>query len=64
MQLSQKRAQSLVDYLIVKGLSADRIRAVGYGESNLIDKCDCDNCSEDQHQNNRRTTFELKSELK
>jgi peptidoglycan-associated lipoprotein len=64
MQLSQKRAQSVVDYLIMKGLSADRIRAIGYGESNLIDKCDCDNCSEDQHQNNRRTTFELKSEIK
>ena len=61
--LSQKRAQSVVDFLIAKGIEADRIRAVGYGESNLIEKCDCEACSDDQHQNNRRTTFELKSEL-
>ena len=63
MELSQKRAQSVVDYLISKGLSSERIKAVGYGESILIDKCNCENCTEDQHQNNRRTTFELKSQL-
>jgi peptidoglycan-associated lipoprotein len=31
--LSQKRAQSVVDYLISKGISADRLQAKGYGES-------------------------------
>ena len=34
MELSQKRAQSVVDYLIGKGVSADRLTAKGYGESN------------------------------
>ncbi len=34
LDLSQKRAQSVVDYLIGKGISADRLTAVGYGESN------------------------------
>lgn len=32
-ELSQKRAQSVVDYLISKGISPDRLQAKGYGES-------------------------------
>ena len=39
-QLSQKRAQSVVDYLIEKGIAPDRLTAKGYGESspNVISK--------------------------
>ncbi len=33
MTLSQKRAQSVVNYLISRGVSAERLNAVGYGES-------------------------------
>ena len=33
LELSQKRAQSVVDYLISKGIQADRLKARGYGES-------------------------------
>jgi len=33
MELSQRRAQSVVDYLIEKGISSDRLIAKGYGES-------------------------------
>jgi peptidoglycan-associated lipoprotein len=32
--LSQKRAQSVVDYLISKGIELDRLSAKGYGKSN------------------------------
>nr|MDA3823138.1 OmpA family protein [Bacteroidales bacterium] len=32
-QLSQRRAQSVVDYLISKGIATDRMEAKGYGES-------------------------------
>lgn len=40
MELSQRRAQSVVDYLIEKGIAADRLTAKGYGESQpkVIDK--------------------------
>jgi len=31
--LSQRRAQSVVDYLIARGIAADRMQAQGYGES-------------------------------
>jgi len=33
-KLSQQRAESVVDYLISKGIAADRLTPVGYGEEN------------------------------
>ncbi|MBK8806128.1 MAG: OmpA family protein [Bacteroidales bacterium] len=40
IELSQKRAQSVVDYLIIKGIEAKRLVAKGYGESSpkTVDK--------------------------
>ena len=60
--LSQKRAESVVQYLIAKGIEADRLTAKGYGESIPVEKCDCKTCTEEQHQRNRRTTFKILSE--
>ena len=57
--LSQRRAQSAVDYLIAKGIDASRLTAKGYGESQPEVNCICTRCSEDQHQLNRRTTFKI-----
>ena len=58
--LSQKRAQSAVDYLVSKGIDKDRMIAVGYGESKLLNKCaDGTECSEAEHQVNRRTEFKV-----
>ncbi|MBK8700156.1 MAG: OmpA family protein [Saprospiraceae bacterium] len=57
--LSQKRAQSAVDYLVAKGIEASRLTAQGYGEAYLADTCVCDLCTEAQHQINRRTTFKI-----
>src|SRR5690606_17826970 len=33
MRLSQRRAQSVFDYLVSKGVDGSRLKAVGYGES-------------------------------
>lgn len=57
--LSQKRAQSAVDYLISKGIDPNRLTAVGYGENALRVDCACSRCSEEEHQANRRTTFKF-----
>lgn len=59
--LSQKRAQSAVDYIITKGnVSRDRITAKGYGESMLKNHCaDGVSCSEAEHQQNRRTEIRI-----
>ena len=57
--LSQKRAQSAVRYLMTTGINPKRLKAKGYGESRLADTCECDDCTDDQHQVNRRTTFTI-----
>jgi outer membrane protein OmpA-like peptidoglycan-associated protein len=59
LDLSQKRAQAAIDYLMSTGITTKRLEAVGMGESSLAVNCDCDNCTEDQHQKNRRTTFKI-----
>jgi outer membrane protein OmpA-like peptidoglycan-associated protein/tetratricopeptide (TPR) repeat protein len=58
--LSQKRAQSAVDFIISKGISKDRIVAKGYGESRLVNGCNNKaKCTEEEHQANRRTEFKV-----
>ncbi len=57
--LSQRRAQSAVDYLISKGIEASRLIAKGYGESQPVATCACTRCTEEEHQLNRRTTFKI-----
>ena len=42
MQLSQRRAQAVVDYLVGKGVEASRLEAVGYGETKPIASNDTD----------------------
>ncbi len=61
-QLSQRRAQSAVDYIASKGIDASRLVAKGYGESQLINGCTndrIDQCTEEEHQQNRRTEFKV-----
>jgi peptidoglycan-associated lipoprotein len=61
--LSQGRAASVVKYLVSKGIPAQRLKAVGYGESKPINKCvDGVECTEEEYQLNRRTTFKILSE--
>lgn len=54
--LSQRRAQSAVDYLVSRGIARNRMVAKGYGETRLINRCaDGVACSAAEHQANRRT---------
>ena len=54
--LSQRRAQSAVDYLVSRGIARDRMVAKGYGEMRLVNRCaDGVACSPAEHQANRRT---------
>ncbi|HHG84699.1 MAG TPA: OmpA family protein [Bacteroidetes bacterium] len=60
MSLSQRRAQSVVDYLVSKGISRSRLIARGYGETRLTNNCrDGVNCTPSQHAQNRRTAFRV-----
>jgi outer membrane protein OmpA-like peptidoglycan-associated protein len=58
MDLSQRRAQSAVDYIVSAGVTRDRITAKGYGESQLLIK---NAKNEAEHQKNRRTEFKVLS---
>ncbi|SCY90534.1 WD40-like Beta Propeller Repeat [Flavobacterium anhuiense] len=58
MVLSDKRAKSIMAWLIAKGIAADRLKGKGYGESRLLNRCkDGIKCSEEEHLRNRRSEF-------
>ncbi|MCB4809345.1 OmpA family protein [Tamlana sp. 62-3] len=60
MSLSQQRANSVVNYLVSKGISRSRLTAKGYGETRLVNRCSNGvDCSESDHQKNRRTEFRV-----
>ncbi|MFM7726727.1 MAG: OmpA family protein, partial [Flavobacteriales bacterium] len=59
-RLSQRRAESAVNYIVEHGISRDRITAKGYGESQLVNGCKNGvKCTEIEHQANRRTEFKV-----
>lgn len=65
-KLSDRRAKSTRQYLIDKGIAAERLTAKGYGESQLVNDCGCEpinesSCSEEEHQLNRRSEFIITS---
>ncbi len=61
LNLSQKRAEAAVKYIIEKGkIPSNRISAKGYGETKLLNKCDDGiACSEAEHSINRRTEIRI-----
>ncbi|MGB1119323.1 MAG: OmpA family protein [Chitinophagales bacterium] len=60
LDLSQRRAQSVVDYFLSQGIPTNSLQPKGYGESMLLNPCDDGQpCSEEEHQLNRRTTFRV-----
>lgn len=65
-KLSQRRADSAVDYLRRNGIDSARMVPEGYGEDSLVNNCRCEDgegpgleCTEAEHQENRRTTFKI-----
>ncbi|SMD34116.1 WD40-like Beta Propeller Repeat [Reichenbachiella faecimaris] len=56
MNLSQRRAQSAVNYIASQGIEGRRMIAKGYGETKLIIQ---NATTEKQHQVNRRTEFKV-----
>ena len=46
--------------LIFKGINKNRLKAVGYGETRLLNNCKNDApCTEEEHAKNRRTEFKI-----
>ena len=53
LELSDKRAKAVVQYLVDKGLAADRLEGQGYGETQPIDR----RSNENAWAKNRRVEF-------
>ncbi|MES2763148.1 MAG: OmpA family protein [Bacteroidota bacterium] len=60
LKLSEQRANTSKQYIISKGIDAERIKAKGYGETRLLNNCGNGViCSDDEHSVNRRLEFKL-----
>ena len=60
LELSQNRAKAAMEYVIERGINASRISAQGYGEQHHVNDCeDGVDCTEAQHQMNRRTEVKI-----
>ncbi len=56
--LSEKRAQSTLNWIVDQGINRSRLSAKGYGEKQLINQCSNGvKCTEEEHQLNRRSMF-------
>ncbi|MFN4255872.1 MAG: carboxypeptidase regulatory-like domain-containing protein [Saprospiraceae bacterium] len=61
LALSQERATNAKKYMVYRGIEASRITALGKGESEPRNHCaDGVNCSETEHQFNRRTEIRVR----
>jgi outer membrane protein OmpA-like peptidoglycan-associated protein/tetratricopeptide (TPR) repeat protein len=57
-KLSDSRAKASRQWLVDKGIAPNRLTAKGYGETRLVNHCaDGVKCSEEEHQQNRRSEF-------
>lgn len=60
LELSDKRAQAVILYLTNSGITKSRLKGIGFGEENLLNSCkDSIPCTDEQHQENRRTEFKI-----
>lgn len=60
LNLSKRRANSVIDYLLSKGIKRRRLNAVGYGKQQLTNECgDGTPCPPEKHQENRRTEIRI-----
>lgn len=64
MNLSERRAKSTVDYIISKGINAERIKSLGKGETEPAVDCKDRKCTEEEYQLNRRTNFKVVEQIK
>ncbi|HMP32036.1 MAG TPA: OmpA family protein, partial [Saprospiraceae bacterium] len=59
-KLSQRRSDSAKQWLVRQGIDPERIKAVGYGERVILNRCaNGVRCSDEEHMFNRRTEFKI-----
>lgn len=62
LKLSEKRADEVIRFLRNSGIDKARITGIGFGETQLVNRCKNDvPCTEEEHAENRRTEFSFYS---
>lgn len=60
LDLSKKRAASTLEYLVSKGIDRSRLKSIGYGEMQPLNKCDKEGiCEDEEYDINRRCEFTI-----
>ncbi|WGD35448.1 OmpA family protein [Olleya sp. YS] len=60
LDLSKRRAASTVAYIISQGVSANRLRSIGYGEMQPLNQCVKEGiCTDEEYDINRRSEFKI-----
>jgi outer membrane protein OmpA-like peptidoglycan-associated protein len=60
LELSKKRAASTLEYLVSKGIDRSRLKSIGYGEMQPLNKCDKEGiCEDEEYDINRRCEFTI-----
>jgi len=58
-KLSENRAKAVVKYCTLRDIDPKRLTYKGYGESVRKSTCECETCTEEEWQKDRRTVFKL-----
>lgn len=60
LKLSENRSNSVIDYLVNKGIDKSRLKGIGMGEKEIRNRClNGVSCSDKEHEYNRRTEFKF-----
>jgi outer membrane protein OmpA-like peptidoglycan-associated protein len=57
--LSERRAKTVMDYLVNRGVDSSRMQHEWFGKSRPVNDCSTGDCTEEMHQQNRRTELRL-----
>lgn len=60
LKLSENRSNSVINYLLIRGIDKSRIKGFGMGEKEVRNRCGNGvSCSDKEHEYNRRTEFKF-----
>jgi outer membrane protein OmpA-like peptidoglycan-associated protein len=60
LELSKRRAASTLEYLVSQGINRNRLKSIGYGEMQPLNKCDKEGiCDDEEYDINRRCEFTI-----
>ncbi len=58
LKLSDRRAKATLEWIVKQGIDRKRLKAKGYGETRLVNRCSNGvPCTDEEHQENRRSEF-------